>query len=74
MPAICDSRASILAADKNGPDRRLPRIRFLAIARAIYWFDVDQTARKVRILAVFFGGQDHIRRMLVRLLDRNETR
>ena len=53
-------------------DDILPGIRSLAIARAIYWFDVDQTARKVRILAVFFGGQDHIRQMLVRLLGRNE--
>ena len=52
----------------------LPGIRFLAIARAIYWFDVDQAARKVRILAVFFGGQDHIRHMLVRLLGKSETR
>ena len=49
-------------------DDILPGIRFLAIARAPYWFDVDQAARKVRILAVFFGGQDHIRHMLVRLL------
>ncbi len=49
-------------------------IRFLAIARAIYWFEVDPTARKVRILAVFFGGQDHTRHMLVRLLGRHETR
>lgn len=55
-------------------DDILPGIRFLAIARAIYWFDVDQTARKVRILAVFFGGQDHVRHMLVRLLGGNETR
>src|SRR4051812_38178270 len=38
----------------------LPGIRFVTVARAIYWFDVDHTARKVRILAVFFGGQDHI--------------
>jgi plasmid stabilization system protein ParE len=49
-------------------DDILPGIRFLAIARAIYWFDVDQTAGRVRVLAVFFGGQDHIRHMLVRLL------
>lgn len=55
-------------------DDVLPGVRFLAIARAIYWFDVDQTARKVRILAVFFGGQDHVRHMLVRLLGGNETR
>ncbi len=55
-------------------DDVLPGIRFLAIARAIYWFDVDRKARKVRILAVFFGGQDHIRHMLVRLLGGDETR
>jgi plasmid stabilization system protein ParE len=55
-------------------DDILPGIRFLAIARAAYWFDVDRTARKVRILAVFFGGQDHIRHMLVRLLGKDETR
>lgn len=55
-------------------DDILPGSRFLAIRRAIYWFDVDQKARKVRILAVFFGGQDHIRHMLVRLLGGSETR
>ena len=55
-------------------DDILPGIRFLAVARAAYWFDVDQTARKVRILAVFFGGQDHIRHMLVRLIGRRATR
>ncbi len=54
-------------------DDILPGVRFVAIARAIYWFDVDQAARKVRILAVFFGGQDHIRHMLVRLLGKPET-
>jgi plasmid stabilization system protein ParE len=55
-------------------DDTMPGIRSLAIGRAIYWFDVDQSARKVRILAVFFGGQDHIRHMLVRLLGGKETR
>lgn len=55
-------------------DDILPGIRFLAVAQAIYWFDVDRTARKVRILAVFFGGQDHIRHMLVRLLGGDERR
>jgi plasmid stabilization system protein ParE len=55
-------------------DDILPGIRFLAIARAIYWLDVEQTARKVRILAVFFGGQDHIRHMMVCLLGKNERR
>lgn len=40
-----------------GRDDILPGIRFLAIGWAIYWFDVDQNLRKVRILAVFFGGR-----------------
>lgn len=46
----------------------LPGLRCLALDAAIYWFEVDDVARKVRILAVFFGGQDHIRHMLLRLL------
>jgi len=45
-----------------------PGVRFLTIDRAIYWFDVDEAAQKVRVLAIFLGGQDHIRRMLLRLL------
>ena len=51
-------------------DDILPEVRYVSIDRAIYWFDVDEPARKVRILAVFFGGQDHVRHMLVRLLGR----
>jgi len=50
----------------------LPTVRHVAIDRAIYWFDVDEAERKLRILAVFFGGQDHVRRMLLRLLRRDE--
>lgn len=53
-------------------DDVLPGVRYLAIDRAIYWFDVDETAKKIRILAIFFGGQDHIRHMLVRLLRDND--
>ena len=49
-------------------DDVLPGVRFIAIDRAIYWFDVDETRRRVRVLAVFLAGQDHVRRMLVRLL------
>lgn len=68
-----DRRASF-PLQGTARDDILPGIRFLAIARAIYWFDVDRRARKVRILAVFFGGQDHVRHMLVRLLGTSETR
>ncbi len=67
-------RLAIFPLRGTARDDILPGIRFLAIARAINWFDVDHTTRKVRILAVFFGGQDHIRHMLVRLLGRSETR
>jgi len=50
-------------------DDILPGLRHLAIGRAIYWFDVDESREVVRVLAVFFGGQDHVRHMLARLLD-----
>ena len=53
-------------------DDILPGIRHLAIDRAIYWFDIDEPARKIRILAIFFGAQDHVRHMLLRLL-RDDT-
>ena len=49
-------------------DDILPGLRFMVMDRAIYWYTVDERARKIRVLAIFFGGQDHIRRMLIRLL------
>ncbi|MCA3415208.1 MAG: type II toxin-antitoxin system RelE/ParE family toxin [Roseomonas sp.] len=49
-------------------DDILPGLRFMVMERAIYWFDVDERAQAVRVLGIFFGGQDHIRRMLIRLL------
>lgn len=55
-------------------DDVLPGIRYLAIDRAIYWLDVDEAAGRVRVLAVFFGGQDHVRHMLLRLLRHDERR
>ena len=50
------------------PDDLLPGLRHLAIGRVICWFDVDDERQPVRVLAVFFGGQDHVRHMLARLL------
>ncbi len=49
-------------------DDLLPGLRHLTIDRAIYWFDVDEAEQRFRILAIFFGGQDHVRQMLMRLL------
>lgn len=65
------SAERILAAPHRGEshDDILPGLRHLALGRAIYRFDVDESRRTVRVLAVFFGGQDHVRRMMLRLLD-----
>ena len=49
-------------------DDLLPGLQNLTIDRAIYWFDVSEAEQRVRVLAIFFGGQDHIRHMLTRLL------
>ncbi|WP_320199240.1 type II toxin-antitoxin system RelE/ParE family toxin [Agrobacterium sp. rho-13.3] len=35
--------------------------------QAIFYFEVSEEEQQVRILAVFFGGQDHQRHMLARL-------
>ncbi|WP_171182420.1 type II toxin-antitoxin system RelE/ParE family toxin [Ruegeria sp. HKCCD8929] len=46
----------------------LPGLRHLTLDQAIYWYQTDETAETIRILAIFYGGQDHVRRMLRRLL------
>lgn len=48
----------------------MPGLRHVTENRAIFYFTVDEIERQVRVLAVFFGGQDHQRHMLVRLLSR----
>ena len=73
-PRVAEIRAAaerILTAPYRGErhDDILPGVRHLAIGRAIYWFDVDEPRETVRVLAVFFGGQDHIRHMMARLLE-----
>ena len=50
-------------------DDLLPGLRHVTIGRAIYWFDVDEARRTVRVLALFLGGQDHVRHMMARLLE-----
>ncbi len=49
-------------------DDILPGLRHVTLGRAVIWFDIVEDNDTVRILAVFYGGQDHIRRMLTRLL------
>ena len=45
----------------------LPGLRNVTKDRAILYFTVDERNEVVRVLAVFFGGQDHQRAMLLRL-------
>jgi toxin ParE1/3/4 len=45
----------------------LAGVRSVTKQRAVFYFDVDDDLRLVRVLAVFFGGQDHQRAMLRRL-------
>jgi plasmid stabilization system protein ParE len=50
-------------------DQILPGLRNVTIDRAIYWFTVDEAAEVVSVLGIFYGGQDHHRSMLRRLLE-----
>ncbi len=45
----------------------LPGLRSVTKRRTVFYFDVDDDLRLVRVLAIFFGGQDHQRAMLKRL-------
>lgn len=47
-----------------------PNVRNITINRAVIWFQIDEPEKAVRVLAFFFGGEDHTRHMLRRLLDR----
>jgi toxin ParE1/3/4 len=46
----------------------LPGLRHVTLGRAVVWFDIIEEKEDVRVLAVFFGGQDQFRHMLARLL------
>jgi len=46
----------------------LPSLRRVTKNRAIYYFVPDVQTETIVVLAVFFGGQDHIFHMLNRLL------
>jgi toxin ParE1/3/4 len=67
---VCANAERLELFPKRGIARGdiLPGLRFMVMERAIYWYDVDDQTRAVRVLGIFFGGQDHIRRMLIRLL------
>lgn len=72
IDAIIASAERLVVAPYRGEAREdmLPGVRYLAIDKAVYWFLPDPDARQIRVLAVFFGAQDHQRHMLVRLLQK----
>jgi plasmid stabilization system protein ParE len=43
-------------------------LRFVRHKKAVFWFVAHEDRKTVQILAIFYGGQDHIRHMLTRLL------
>lgn len=47
----------------------LPGLRHATIGKAIFWFDVRESAATVTVLGVFFGGREHRIAMLRRLLE-----
>ena len=66
----------ILTAPHRGERRDdiLPGLRHLSLGQTIYWFEVDEGREIVRILGMFFAGQDHIRHMLARLTEAPDRR
>ena len=66
---ICQEADRLAAAPFRGEshDDQLPGLRHLTINPAIYWFDVNEAEQRVRVIAIF-GGQDHVRHMLTRLI------
>ncbi|WP_417473666.1 type II toxin-antitoxin system RelE/ParE family toxin [Leisingera sp.] len=49
-------------------------LRSVTKGRAIFYFDLAEEEELLRVLAVFFGGQDHQRKMLLRLLSAQSAR
>lgn len=45
-------------------------MRFVRRDSAVIWFTLDEASETLRVLAFFFGAQDHRRHMLLRLLAR----
>jgi toxin ParE1/3/4 len=43
-------------------------VRNVTMDRFIIYFEIDEDRKVMRILAIFYGGQDHMRQMLLRML------
>ena len=69
ITAIEDEMKAIAQMPYQGTLRSdlMDGIRNVTKNRVVYYFHIDENANLIRFLAVFFGGQDHIRHMLRRL-------
>ncbi|MDU9005486.1 type II toxin-antitoxin system RelE/ParE family toxin [Sedimentitalea todarodis] len=47
--------------------RIMEGLRHVTKSRAVFYFTIDETNETLRVLGVFFGGQDHIRHILARI-------
>jgi plasmid stabilization system protein ParE len=67
--AIRTSMNAIAAAPHQGTrvEKMAAGLRCVTKERAIFYFRVDDETKVVRILAIFFSGQDHQRHILKRL-------
>jgi plasmid stabilization system protein ParE len=70
VEAIIASAERLAVAPFRGESHEdlLPGLKHVAFDQAVLWFQTDSRLQQVRVLAVFFGGQHHQRRMLLRLL------
>ncbi len=67
---IRDAMKSFALAPHQGtlrPDLA-PGLRQVTKGRAVFYFTLDESTETIRVLAIFFGGQDHHGRILLRLL------
>ncbi|WP_300043026.1 type II toxin-antitoxin system RelE/ParE family toxin [uncultured Paracoccus sp.] len=51
----------------------LDGLRHVTKDRAVLYFRVDETARQIFVLGVFFGGQDHQRHILKTIAELGQT-
>ncbi len=59
-------RGTVASALRSG-------LRYLSIERAVVYFEVEESAETIHVLSVFFGGQDHQRHMIERLIGRKSS-
>lgn len=66
---IEDALTALALAPFQGTIRTdlLPGLRSVTKDRAIFYFELEGDIQVLRVLAIFFGTQDHQRQMLVRL-------